>query len=98
MAAIKQSIKINCISELMICCILIPIKEMNPDFSNPLLINKTKATVTTAGCPNPEKASLDGINPNITNKDNIISETASYLNLPHINNPIKIIIKNEIIL
>ena len=71
---------------------------MKPDFSNPLLINKTKATVTTAGCPNPEKASLAGINPNITNKDNIIKETASYLNLPQMNNPIKIIIKNEIIL
>ena len=26
-----------------------PTKEINPDFSNPLLIKRTKATVTTAG-------------------------------------------------
>ena len=70
---------------------------MNPDFSKPLLINKTKATVTTAGCPKPEKASLEGMNPKITNKANIIRATASYLNLPQINNKIRRTIKDEII-
>ena len=29
---------------------------MKPDFSNPLLISRTKATVMTAGWENPEKA------------------------------------------
>ena len=97
-AAIKHSIIINCIFEFIILCILTPIKEMKPDFSNPLLINKTRATVTTAGWPNPEKASLEGIKPNITNKESIIRATASYRSFPHINNPTKTIIKNEIIL
>ena len=30
--------------------------DIKPDFSNPLLINKTNATVTVAGCPRPENA------------------------------------------
>ena len=46
----------NWISELAKVCNFLPNIEMNPDFSNPLLISRTKATVMTAGWENPEKA------------------------------------------
>ena len=41
--------------------------KIKPDFSKPLLINNTNATVTTAGWANPENALFGSIKPNKTN-------------------------------
>ena len=57
--------------------------KIKPDFSKPLLINNTNATVTTAGWANPENALFGSIKPNKTNNDKNTKATASYLHLPH---------------
>ena len=77
----------NWISPVILCFNRSPIMPMNPDFSNALLIKSTNATVITAGCPNPKKASLAGTSPNNTIKANAASVTPSYRHLPHMRKP-----------
>ena len=72
--------------------------DIKPDFSNPLLINKTNATVTVAGCPRPENALAGETNPKITKTDSINSATASYLHLLQMNKKNKIKINMYIII
>ena len=66
-----------------------PIILMKPDFSNALLIKSTKATVITAGCPNPRKASFAGTKPKSTIMARAVRVTPSYLHFPHIRKPNK---------
>ena len=85
MTAIPINMTKNWNSLLAIFCKRLPIFPINPDASKPLLINKTSATVMTAGCPNPTNASLAGTKPRTTKTARLVNATASYRNLPQIN-------------
>jgi|FLMP01.1.fsa_nt_emb hypothetical protein len=75
--------------------IIFPTKPVNPEFLSPWLIIRTKATVITAGCAKPLKASFAGITSRIIRSTRAPAAMASYLNFPHIKKPRRQIIVNE---
>ena len=50
-------------SDLSVLKMFFEIWKIAPEFTNPVDTIKTNATITVAGCPNPEKAVSRGTNP-----------------------------------